>query len=188
MAGPDIIRRLHGAFRNAAVWGAAWFTLAAVVTIGLRLGDGIHPGIALGDALVTGIRVGIMGGVAGTAFAAFISLFYRGRRLSEISWVRFGLGGGMLTGVFVPTFLILGNLLSGDGFPVLAHVLDDGLYAAVFGGISAGGSMWLAQRAGALSSAAQEQLDGEHALDSLGEGESAQEPLTQRSRLATASD
>lgn len=189
MAGHDIIRRLSGAFRNAVAWGGAWFTLAAAVTVGLRLADGVHPGIVLGDALLIGIRVGIMGGVAGAAFAGFISLFYQGRRLSEISWIRFGLGGGLMAGVFVPTFLVIANLVSGDGFPALPLVLDDGIYAAVFGGISAGGSMKLAQRADALAAGArQEQVDGLHGVNALGEGARAQQPPTQRSCLATARD
>ena len=148
----NIVRFLGGAFRNAVVWGGAWFALAAAVAIPLRLADGVHPGLALGDAIFIGTKVGFIGGAAGAAFAALISVVYRGRRLSEINWLRAGMGGAIMAGLFVLGFLLAANLLSGDGFAVLPLILDDVLMAVVFGGITAGGSMKLAQRAEALSS------------------------------------
>lgn len=143
----DIVRRLSGAFRNAVVWGSAWFILASATTVALRGMDGVPAGIVLGDAIVIGVKVGFIGGIAGAAFAGFISFLYRGRRLSDISWVRFGVGGGIVAGTLVPAFLVAGNLLSGDGFPSPPTILDDLLMAAAFGAVAAGGSMKLAQRA-----------------------------------------
>lgn len=170
MIDDDMVRRLTGAFRNALVWGGAWFILAAVVGATIRLGDVPLP-IALADGLFIGARVGFIGGIAGAAFAGLISVVCRGRRLSEISWLRFGVGGAIMAGLFVPGFLLAGNLISGDGFPVLVHILDDGIYAAVFGGITAAGSLKLAQRADALSAGTpHDLLDGRTVADSSSVG------------------
>ena len=89
----------------------------------------------------------VMGGLTGGAFSLFISQFYRGRRLSEISWARFGIGGGIVAGLFVPGFLQLANLLTGGGLVPLDAIRGDMIMATAFGGIAAAASMWLAQRA-----------------------------------------
>lgn len=151
----DFIRRLKGAVRNAVVWGAAWFGLT-VVTCGVLRAVGVFTPKTfwLLDAVFIAARVAVMGAIAGGFVSMLISLLYRGRRLSEISWVRFGLGGGIAAGLFVPAFMVAARLLSGDGLPPLGAIDSDALLAAVFGGISAGGSMWLAQRGQAASLAA----------------------------------
>jgi hypothetical protein len=64
--------------------------------------------------------------------------------------VRFGLGGGVLAGLFVPAFLTAARLLSGDTFLPLETLLTNGGLSAAFGGIAAGASLRLAQRAEAL--------------------------------------
>lgn len=148
----SIITRVAGAFRNAVVWGGAWFTLATPVGAAIRLGEGVSAPIALADGIFIGVRVGFIGAIAGAVFAGLISVIHRGRRLSELSWLRFGAGGAIMAGLFVPAVLLAGNLIAGDGSPALAHILDDGVYAAVFGGITAAGSLKLAQRAEALPS------------------------------------
>ncbi|MFL5541266.1 MAG: hypothetical protein ACJ8J0_19925 [Longimicrobiaceae bacterium] len=147
MAVDNFLRRLGGAVKNGVVWGAAWFALAFVTILTLRtIGVVVPAEIGVLDALGMAIRVGIFGGLTGGAFAAFISLFYRGRRLSEISWVRSGLGGAIVAVLFMLAFFAIGNWASGDGFPALDDILSDLVIAVVFGGITAGGSMWLAQR------------------------------------------
>ena len=151
----DLIRRLKGAVKNAVVWGAAWFGLT-LITYGMLLLVDVIPasGVWLLDAIFVGMRMAVMGAIAGGFVSILISLLYRGRRLSEISWVRFGLGGGIAAGLFVPAFMVTARLLSGDGLPLPAIIASDALLAAVFGAISAGGSMWLAQRGQAASIAA----------------------------------
>ena len=92
-----------------------------------------------------GVRIGVVGGIVGAAFAAFITLAYRDKRLSEINWVRFGVGGAIFAGLFLPLFLETMSILTGGG-PVAWHLIDgDALMAAVFGGITAAGTMKLAQ-------------------------------------------
>jgi hypothetical protein len=140
-------KRLIGAVKNGMVWGVAWFGLAFVMILVLRtIGVVVPASISLIDAIGMSIKFGVMGGITGAAFSVFISLLYRGRRLAEISRVRFAIGGGVVAGLFVPAFMMAGNLISGDGFPPFAAIRGDILAAALFGGIAAGASMWLAQR------------------------------------------
>jgi hypothetical protein len=150
-------RRLRGVVRNAVAWGAAWFTLGFVGIIAMRtIGVVVPAWVTWLDALGMSIKIGVMGGITGGAFAAFISLFYRGRRLSEIDWVRFGIGGGIVAGLFVPTFMVLANLFTGDSVPFDA-IRGDIVMATLFGGVTAGASMWLAQRGQAPPSANDEE-------------------------------
>ncbi|HEX2601028.1 MAG TPA: hypothetical protein VHL32_02860, partial [Gemmatimonadaceae bacterium] len=138
--------RLRAAVRNSVVWGVAWGAIGTVAATAMRLIDKIPLGHAVLDGIGMGIRIGVMGGIAGAAFFAFISLAYRGKRLSEISWVRFGVGGAVLAGLFVPAFLQTMNLLSGGNMVPWHLVTDDMFFSAIFGGITAAGTMILAQR------------------------------------------
>ena len=156
MIGGNIIRRLGGAVRNGIVWGAAWFALAMVGFGVLRLIKD-NP-VSWLDAMGMSIRIGIVGGLTGGAFAAFISFFYRGKRLADISPVRFGIGGGIVALAFMMAWLGLGNLLTGGSIPPWEDVNSDFLFATLFGAISAGASMWLAQRDPSLPDATDEEL------------------------------
>ena len=160
----NIVTRLAGAAKNGVVWGAAWFALAFVTIIGLRtIGVVVPATIGVLDAIGMAVRIGIAGGMAGGAFAVFISWFYRGRRLSEISPVRFALGGAVVAELFILAFFAIGNLASGDGFPALRYILSDLVIAAAFGGIAAGASMWLAQRGGTRSVGGPDRYEALHA-------------------------
>jgi hypothetical protein len=143
----SIARRLRGVLKNAVAWGVGWFALAFATIIGLRtIGVVVPAEIGVLDAIGMAIRVGIVGGMAGAAFAVFIGLVYRGRRLSGIDPVRFGLGGAIVAELFVLAFFAFGGLVSGDGFPALRDILSDLVIAALFGGLTAGGSLALARR------------------------------------------
>lgn len=164
----SIARRLRGAVRNAVAWGVAWFTLGFVTILALRaIGVVVPSRVTWLDALGMSIKIGVMGGITGGAFSAFISLFYRGRRLSEINWVRFGLGGGIVAGLFVPAFMVIANLISGDGLPPFEAIRGDIIMSALFGGVAAGASMWLAQRGEALPGGREDEIERLGAGDSL---------------------
>lgn len=150
MAVSDIARRLRGLLGNALVWGSGWFAATFAVLVTLRAFGFAPADSSWGDALRFALRSGVMGAIASTAFSSFIALRYRGRRLSAISWVRFGIGGAVVTGLFVPAFLVVARLLSGDAFLPLSALLRNGLVGAVFGGAAAGASLKLAQLATAL--------------------------------------
>ncbi|MES2521734.1 MAG: hypothetical protein V4617_03465 [Gemmatimonadota bacterium] len=174
--------RLRAAFKNATVWGVAWGALGTGVATAMRLSDGIPMLNAIGDGVGMGIRIGIAGAVTGAAFSAFVSLAYRGKRLREISPVRFGIGGAILAGLFVPAFLQTMNLLSGEGMVAWSLVIDDILYSTLFGGITAAGTMRLAQRdADAVSV---HDLPGRAPGDLLGEGEAPAFTSQQREKAA----
>lgn len=86
----NLFRRLRGAIGNAVVWGAGWATLGLAVFATLKV-TGILPAEASWlDAIAIAAKLGIIGGVAGGAFSALVGLLYRGRRLSDLSAVRFG--------------------------------------------------------------------------------------------------
>ncbi len=147
MSVDNSLRRLRGALGNALVWGVGWSTGVFAVFAALRLVGMLTESVSWADGLVLATKSGIIGAVAGAAFSGVIRLVYHGKRLSEISWVRFGIGGGVVTGLFVPLFLQTMNLLSGDGLVPWKLVLDDGLWTAFFGAAAAGGMLKLAQRA-----------------------------------------
>ena len=49
----------------------------------------------------------------------------RGKQLSEISWVRFWIGGFILAGLFVPAYLQTMNVITGGGLVPWNLVFDD---------------------------------------------------------------
>src|SRR4051812_18400439 len=113
MSNENRFTRWRAAFRNSIAWAAIWGTLGSGVATVMRLADGIPFGRALLDGIGMGVRIGVVGAIAGAAFFAFIGVVYRGKRLAEISWVRFGIGATVLVGLFVPAFLQTMNLLTG---------------------------------------------------------------------------
>lgn len=140
-----VLKRVRAAAGTALVWSTAWFAGALALFTALKVTGFITATWA--DALLNAVRAGIVGGITGVAFAGVVGLMYRGLRLSDMNWIRFGIGGALLTGIFVPLFLQTMNLLSGDGLVPWRLVLDDGIWTAAFGGIAAGGSLRLAQHA-----------------------------------------
>lgn len=143
----NLSRRLRGAVGNALVWGAGWAACAVVVFAGLKVTGILPASVIWPDAILIAARLGFAGGVTGAAFSLIIGMLYRGRRLSQINALRFGAGGAIVAGLFVPTFLQTMNLLSGGGMVAMKYVMDDMLLAAAFGGVAAGLSLKLAQRA-----------------------------------------
>lgn len=138
-------RRLKAVIGNAIVWGGAWFLGGlALFTAVLLIQQ--PPGRTFFDALGMAIKCGVIGGVAGTIFSTFIALRYQGRKLSEISWVRFAIGGGIVAGLAVPGFLWVMGALTG-GAASLRLLVDDAVLSAVLGTVAAGASMKLAQAA-----------------------------------------
>jgi hypothetical protein len=176
------LTRLRATFRNSVVWGLAWGAFGTVAASTMRLVDKIPFGHALLDGLGMGIRIGVVGAIAGAAFFAFIGLAYRGKRLAEISWLRFGIGGAIVSGLFVPSLLQTMNLLTGGNLVPWNLVFDDFVLSAVFGGITAAGTMILAQRDEAAHPLTVEDLLDQMEQESLGEGAAAQYRRAERLR------
>jgi hypothetical protein len=176
--------RLRATFRNSVVWGVAWGAFGTGVASVMRLIDKIPFGYALLDGLGMGIRIGVIGAIAGAAFFAFISVAYRGKRLSEISWPRFGAGAAIVAGLFVPGFLQAMNLLTGGSLVPWHLVLDDLLLSAFFGGITAAGTMILAQRDEAAHPVTVEELLDRMEQKSLDAGGAIEYRKAERTRSA----
>jgi len=149
MSGESTMRRIRAALRNAVVWSAGWAAIPAALFTGLKL-----TGVASAswhDGLGLAARFGIVGFVAGAVFSTVVGFAYRGRRLAEINWVKFGLAGGAITAVAVPLFLQTMNLLTSGHLVPWHLVLDDSIWTGVLGAVAAGGSLKLAQRSRAAS-------------------------------------
>jgi hypothetical protein len=179
-------RRRRAVFKNAVMWGVTWGALGSAVATVFRLNDKIPFGHAVMDGIGMGVRIGVVGALAGAAFSAFISVAYRGKRLAEISWARFGIGGAILAGLFVPTWLETASILTGGGLVPLNLVTDDIIFSTVFGGITAAGTMILAQRHEAKNPVTVDELLERMENQSLGPGEAAAHAARERQRSAEA--
>jgi hypothetical protein len=114
---------------------------ATTLTLGFA---GVVDGVGLLDALGMGIRIGVVGGVAGALFSSVISVFYRGRSIRDISWVRFGLGGAVVSAVGLPLFMETMSIMTGGGPVPWRNIATDVVLFAAFGGVAAALSMKLA--------------------------------------------
>jgi hypothetical protein len=146
MESDDIFRRLRGALGYALVWGSGWSILFLAAFPLLRLTGILPQTMPWTDGFILAAILGTVGVFSGGMFAGAVNLLYRGRSLSQINWLRFGIAGGTFTGLLIPTFFQTMNWLSGDGFVPVELVLDDALITAVFGGLAAAASLKLAQQ------------------------------------------
>jgi len=175
-------------FRNALTWAAAWAVAGGALTATLALfspDPSIESlperiGLAIIVGLEWGVRFGLVGAVIGAAFATAIRLTYRGRRLAEINPFRFAILGAVVGGAGVPLYLQMMNVLSGTGLISWSLVTDDAVWATIFGGAVAGGSILLARRAATQTGPAA--LDGLHATTGIPPEPFRHPSLTKRNR------
>jgi hypothetical protein len=156
MSPSNSLRRLRAIALNGLVWGGAWFlgVMTMATTANFIEGRGLL--IAGWELAVPG---GILFAVAGVAFSTVITLVLRGRKLSDLNWIRFGLGGGVVSFFFLPTLLSVLRALSGDDMLPFTKLLGTGALGLMFGSVAAAGTLKLAQLA-----------------DRYGRGRSAPEP------------
>jgi hypothetical protein len=138
------LRRLRAIALNGLVWGGAWFVAVMTMATVANAVDGYGFRIGGWELAVPG---GILFAAAGVAFSTVITFALRGRRLSHLSWIRFGLGGGAVSFVFLPTFISVLRALNGDAMLGVTKLLGTGALGFVFGGIAAAGTLKLAQLA-----------------------------------------
>jgi hypothetical protein len=185
-------RQLRAVLGAALTWGAAWAaaggTIAAILglfeanpaieSLPERVGMAIFAGVSWG------VRFGIAGAVIGSLFSAAVRVTYMGRRLTDIHPARFAMLGAVVGGVGVPLYLQLMNLLTGGSMISWGLVMDDGIWASVFGAAAAGGSIVLARRAEALRlGAGPDELGDPVTLNALPEAELQEAPLPETARV-----
>jgi hypothetical protein len=148
MPATDTLRRLRAIALNGLVWGGAWFVgvMTMATTANLIEGRGLR--IEGWELAVPG---GILFTIAGVAFSTAITLVLRGRKLSELHWLRFGLGGAVVSFFFLPTLLSVLRALSGDDMLPFTKLLGTGSLGFMFGGVAAAGTLKLAQLADRFS-------------------------------------
>ncbi len=154
----SFLRRLRGAVGNATVWGTAWFAW----TLALFTSEELFGGLAspfpwLFILKMAGI-IGVTGFLTGGAFSAFLGFAYRDQPLLEIRVRRFALGGAIIAGLLSP---VIAWVLTGTGI-ALGNLIGVGYLAALLGGVTAGATIKLAQRAARkLAGAAIDELETE---------------------------
>jgi hypothetical protein len=146
MSSIGTLRRLRAIALNGLVWGGAWFlgVMTMATTANFIDGRGF-----LVDGWELAVPGGILFAVTGAAFSTVITLVLRGRKLSELNWIRFGLGGGVVSFLFLPTLVSVLRALSGDDMLPFTKLLGTGALGFMFGGVAAAGTLKLAQLADA---------------------------------------
>ena len=138
------LRRARAIALNGLVWGGTWFLGVMTMATVANLVEG--RGFQL-DGWELAVPGGILFTVAGVAFSTVITFALRGRKLSELDWVRFGLGGGVVSFFFLPTLLSVLRALSGDEMLASTKLLGTGALGFMFGSVVAAGTLRLAQLA-----------------------------------------
>ena len=141
-----LFKRLRGAFANAMAWGAAWFGASFALLTTLYLTVGLPVPDPWRFILYVTANFGITGFLTGGAFAAFVRLAFRNRPLLDIKVSRFAVGGAVIAGLLSPAVTWIARMSVGPGV-VLGDLIMSGVWAAVFGGVTAGFTVKLAQQA-----------------------------------------
>ena len=128
------------------MWGGAWFVGVMVVATIANIFDSRGRPAWL-EPLHLALPGAVLFGVAGAAFATFIIFAFRGREISEIRWVRFGIGGGIVSALALPIVISVARFLSGDDILPFTKLVSTGLLGLAFGSIAAAGTLRLAQLA-----------------------------------------
>lgn len=140
-------RRLRGAVGNVVMWGIGWTVVGFATSMVMRMTGLVDDPVSIPDAAVLGLKVGLGGGIAGAAFSAFIAFAYRNRRIRDISWLKFGIGGAVVTAASITAFVQGASLLGGSGLVPWRYMNPTlGLFA-LYGFSAAAVSMKLAQMA-----------------------------------------
>ncbi|MES2176896.1 MAG: hypothetical protein V4550_03440 [Gemmatimonadota bacterium] len=138
---------MRGTIKNTVIWGIGWAVLGFATNMVMRTTGIINAPISVFDSAVVGLKVGLGGAIAGVAFSAFIAFAYRNRRIQEISWLKFGVGGAVVTVASI-TIFVQGASLLGGGRLIEWHYMQSTLAMfAAFGFSVAAISMKLAQLA-----------------------------------------
>ncbi|MFZ9690138.1 MAG: hypothetical protein ACO3DS_09920, partial [Phycisphaerales bacterium] len=145
LAVPPPSRRLRALLAIAVVWGGIWFLAGCVFYWALRLTGLVTENTSFVNMIGVALRIGIAGAVASTVFSLLIGVLYQGRTIREINWIRFALGGGLISAVFILGMMFVPRLLAGEPLLLPSDWLMDAVIAGGFGLVAAGGTMKVAQ-------------------------------------------
>jgi hypothetical protein len=140
-----LLRKLRGALGNAAVWGATWFGAGFTILSALTL-TGLAPGPAsFGVLLQLAMSIGITGFVAGAGFSLVLGTEYRRHRLEEMQVGGMAIKGAVISVLLAPWVSFAAIGLGGSGVS-LGLLAANVIGSALLGGLTAGGTVILAQR------------------------------------------
>lgn len=154
----SIVRRIRGALVNALVWGAAWGGAGFAYLSALHLAGGMPEAQPWRLIFYVSANLGVTGFIAGGAFSAYLARAYRDQDLLDIRPVRFAAGGALTAGALSSLASIVARSFTeaGVGFDA---TLASGMWGVVLGGVTAAGTIKLAQAAARrLNSASRAEL------------------------------
>lgn len=156
------LRRLRGAIGNAVVWGVSWFGVSfALLTTGYLAGAVFPMADPWRLILLVATSSGVSGFLTGGLFSGYLGVVYRDRPLLGIRKSRFALGGALVAGL--SSALVSVGTGSFAGFPI-GFIAVSVVQTAVFGGITAGVTIAMAQRAARIAvGGAERELEAEQA-------------------------
>jgi hypothetical protein len=144
-----LLRRLRGAIGNATVWGASWFASAAAFFGAVFALDGatiLDGPTRLEIVLTIATNIGLTGFVTGLGFSAWLRLRHLDRPLLGIPVRWTAVAGATVSGALS---VGLGWIVrASSGMPLTPADLLAGVPVVVaLGAMTAGGTLYLAQRA-----------------------------------------
>jgi len=139
-------RIIRGAVRNALVWGTAWAVFTFPTAALVRLTGIIPSSVSLLDLIPLAAKLAILGTICGGVFSLLVSVLYRGKRLTDLNWIKFGAVAGVATAIFIPLFFQGVNVVTGGPILPWSFVTDD-MFFGLYGAIAAAGSLRIAQLA-----------------------------------------
>lgn len=143
----DFRRRVRGTIGNVVVWGMGWTVLGFAATMVLRMTGMVDGPVSLSEVATMGLKIGVGGAIAGAGFSAFIALAYRNRRIKDITWWKFGIGGAVVTAASITGFVQAASVLGGGGLVPWRYMNPTLAMFAAFGFGAAALSVKLAQMA-----------------------------------------
>lgn len=141
-----MLRRIRGAVGNAVAWAVSWVAGGTAV-LGLLHLTGLFQLADPSEIFTFFVPVlGMTGFLTGVAFSAYLPLVYRDQSVLGIRTGRFVLGGAVVAGLICPLVVLLSPLAPELGASARILLASE-LWTVVFGGVTAGATLKLAQRA-----------------------------------------
>lgn len=167
-----MLRRIRGALGNSVAWAVSW-VIGGTAVLGLLHLTGLFQLADPSEIFSFFVPVlGMTGFLTGIAFSTYLSFAYRDQSVLEIRTGRFVLAGAVIAGLICPLVILL-SPLAPELEASTRILLASELWTVVFGSVTAGATLKLAQRASrSLADAAADELarEQDQVMHLLGEG------------------